>query len=167
MRDRLRPLLAAFLAVLFPGLGHLVLRRWGRALVWHVTIVAGTAALVSLYDVQIVDPLADPMGYAEAIPPEVSLPVAFLVLLSAVDAYLVGREQQAAEARAEAAAEAIRQRVGEDGAGTAVAETPSGVPPEKPEPQTVQCPHCGKETDAEIDFCHWCTEPLPWADDEE
>jgi hypothetical protein len=22
------------------------------------------------------------------------------------------------------------------------------------------CPHCGRETDPDIDFCQWCTEPL-------
>ncbi|MFC6615277.1 hypothetical protein ACFQAS_09995 [Halopenitus salinus] len=31
---------------------------------------------------------------------------------------------------------------------------------------TLKCPHCGKETDAELDFCHWCTEPLPGPDEE-
>jgi len=30
----------------------------------------------------------------------------------------------------------------------------------------VKCPNCGKETDAELDFCHWCTEPLPWDETE-
>jgi hypothetical protein len=23
------------------------------------------------------------------------------------------------------------------------------------------CPHCGRPIDTEIDFCQWCTEPLP------
>jgi hypothetical protein len=23
------------------------------------------------------------------------------------------------------------------------------------------CPHCGRPVDTEIDFCQWCTEPLP------
>ncbi|GAA0509082.1 hypothetical protein SAMN04488066_11627 [Halorubrum aquaticum] len=27
-------------------------------------------------------------------------------------------------------------------------------------PSTIECPHCGRDTDAELDFCHWCTEPL-------
>jgi hypothetical protein len=27
-------------------------------------------------------------------------------------------------------------------------------------PSTTECPHCGRGTDAELDFCQWCTEPL-------
>lgn len=29
----------------------------------------------------------------------------------------------------------------------------------------VRCPNCGRETDADLAFCHWCSEPLPDADD--
>jgi hypothetical protein len=25
---------------------------------------------------------------------------------------------------------------------------------------TATCPHCGREVDADLDFCHWCTEPI-------
>ena len=28
-----------------------------------------------------------------------------------------------------------------------------------------QCPHCGRELEEGLDFCHWCTEPLPGASD--
>ena len=158
MRDRLRPALAALLAVALPGLGHVILRRWGRALVWHVTIVGGTVALYTMYDVEPVDPLESPTGFAAAVPPEISVPIAFLVALSAVDAYLVGREQAAAADRAAAAAELVRKHAAEQGV-----DAPDGV---AAEPETVQCPHCGRDTDAEIDFCHWCTEPLPWAEED-
>ncbi|MFC5278729.1 zinc ribbon domain-containing protein [Halorubrum rubrum] len=27
-------------------------------------------------------------------------------------------------------------------------------------PSTIKCPNCGRKTDADLDFCHWCTEPL-------
>ena len=27
------------------------------------------------------------------------------------------------------------------------------------------CPNCGKDLDDDLDFCHWCTEPLPGAED--
>jgi type III secretory pathway component EscS len=23
-----------------------------------------------------------------------------------------------------------------------------------------RCPHCGNEVDADLEFCHWCTQPL-------
>lgn len=164
MRDRLRPLLPAFLAVLFPGLGHFLLRRWGRALVWHATIVGGAVALYVLYDAGPVDPLPPPLEFVAAFPPAVSLPVAFLVALSAVDAYLVGREAAAAERRAEAVA-AARGRVTGTGAASGDAE-PHDAADEADPATSVTCPHCGRETDAEIDFCHWCTEPLPWVSDD-
>ncbi len=159
MRDRLRPLLAAFLAVVLPGLGHLVLRQWGRALVWHGTIVGGTLALFVLYDVEPADPLADPAAFTASVPVEVSIPVTFLVGLSALDAYLVGRTAATSSSavtpggRAETAGEpgATRTTDGVD------ADAAEGVP-------QVKCPSCGRETDAEIDFCHWCTEPLPMPD---
>lgn len=25
----------------------------------------------------------------------------------------------------------------------------------------VRCPSCGRETDVDLEFCHWCSEPLP------
>lgn len=34
--------------------------------------------------------------------------------------------------------------------------------------ESVPCPHCGKELDPDLDFCHWCTSELPadWHDPE-
>ncbi|PAU85151.1 hypothetical protein CK500_00310 [Halorubrum salipaludis] len=175
MRDQFRPLLAALLALALPGLGHLTLRRWGRALLWHLTIVGGGVALFALYDVPVESTVsvAEAAETAAALPTDVTLPIAVLYALSAVDAYLVGRADVAEQQRADATAEAIRRRAASDdgeGAGDlgganapasagAVAETAAG-------PAEVECPHCGKETDADLDFCHWCTEPLPWADGE-
>ncbi len=165
MRERLRPLLAALLAVTIPGLGHVLLRRWGRALVWHGTIVGGTIALYLLYDVEPVDPLAGPSAVAAAVPVEVTVAVTFLIGLSAVDAYLLGREDAARAARTEAAATMARTPGPEtDGAADAPDDPARPEPDENAEPAAIECPNCGRETDAEIDFCHWCTEPLPWAD---
>lgn len=31
-------------------------------------------------------------------------------------------------------------------------------------PQPADCPHCGREIDPDLDFCHWCTERLPTAE---
>ncbi|QAU12827.1 zinc ribbon domain-containing protein [Halorubrum sp. BOL3-1] len=168
MRSQLRPVLAAVLALVLPGLGHLTLRRWGRALLWHLTIVGGGVALFALYEVEPIDPLADPAAVSAAIPTDVALPVALLFALSALDAYLVGRADVAERERADAAAEAVRRRAASaDGD-----DVPKGdrIPPnaavtgEDGETLEVTCPHCGKETDADLDFCHWCTEPLPWGE---
>ena len=168
MRNQLRPVLAAVLALAFPGLGHLSLRRWGRALLWHLTIVGGAVALLALYDVEPVDPLADPMAVSAAIPTDVALPITLLAALSALDAYLVGRADVAERERAAAAAEAMRRRAASADGDDAAVDT--GRPPaaavagEDGESPDVTCPNCGKEADVDLDFCHWCTEPLPWAD---
>ena len=166
MRSQLRPVLAAVLAMVLPGLGHLSLRRWGRALLWHLTIVGGGVALLALYEVEPVDPLADPAAVSAAIPTDVTLPIVVLFVLSAIDAYLVGRADVAERERTDAAAEAMRRRAasadGDDASGgrQAAASAAGG----DGEGLEVTCPECGRETDADLDFCHWCTEPLPWAE---
>ena len=33
--------------------------------------------------------------------------------------------------------------------------------------QEQSCPHCGKELDGDLEFCHWCTTPLDASDTEE
>ncbi|PHQ39122.1 hypothetical protein DJ69_07755 [Halorubrum persicum] len=175
MRDQLRPLLAAVLAMALPGLGHLILRRWGRALLWHLTIVGGTVALFALYDVSVGSTmsLTEATETAAALPTDVVLPILILYALSAVDAYLVGRADIAERRRADATAEAIRRRAAsEDGEtngdrrGTNALASDATVAESDAGPAKVECPHCGKQTDADLDFCHWCTEPLPWADAE-
>ncbi|EMA61789.1 zinc ribbon domain-containing protein [Halorubrum lipolyticum] len=185
MRDQFRPLLAALLAMALPGLGHLTLRRWGRALLWHLTIVGGGVALFALYDVPVGSTIspAEALKTAAALPTDVTLPIAVLYAISAVDAYLVGRADVAERRRADATAEAIRRRAAsDDGEAERVGERAGDLsgansPPSAAaaagsaaesdaRPAEVECPHCGKETDAELDFCHWCTEPLPWAEAE-
>jgi hypothetical protein len=171
MRNQLRPVLAALLALVFPGLGHLVLRRWGRALLWHLTIVGGGVALFALYDVEPVDPLADPTAVSAAVPSDVALPIVLLSALSALDAYLVGRADAAERDRVDAAAEAMRRRAanadGDDGPGGGQSPPAAAVDAENGETLEVTCPNCGKDVDADLDFCHWCTEPLPWAESDD
>ncbi|GAB3701742.1 DUF6677 family protein [Halorubrum pallidum] len=177
MRNQLRPLLAAALAMLFPGLGHLVLRRWGRALLWHLTIVAGGVALFAFYDVSMEGSIGAPAEAAEAaasLPTDIAVSIVLLYGLSAIDAYVVGRADAAARDRADATAEAIRRRAasaddGDESESDGARESRSpvaAVTGSDEGPTDVECPHCGKETDADLDFCHWCTEPLPWADEE-
>jgi len=175
MRDQFRPLIAAVLAMVLPGLGHLTLRRWGRALLWHLTIVGGGVALFALYDVPVESTvsLGEAAETAAALPTDVALPIAVLYALSAIDAYLVGRADVAERRRADATAEAIRRRAAsDDGEATAdrsganAAASAATAAESAARPAEVECPHCGKETDADLDFCHWCTEPLPWAEAE-
>lgn len=171
MRRRLRAPIAALLATFVPGLGHAFLGRFGRAIVWHLTVLGGAIALYSLSDAGPIDPNGSVADVAAAISPEIALPISVLVGLSAVDAYLVARSQAAEADRAAATAAAVRRHAADGAeeddadAGRDAAEPEAAETPDR-EPAHVECPHCGRETDATLDFCHWCTEPLPWADDE-
>ncbi|GAA0514193.1 hypothetical protein SAMN04488066_103162 [Halorubrum aquaticum] len=178
MRRRLRAPVAALLATFVPGLGHAFLGRFGRAIVWHVTILGGAVALYSLSNADPIDPSGSLADVAAGVSPDVALPISVLVGLSAVDAYLVARSEAAEAERADATAAAIRRHATEgesaDDDGTGVGRGGVGSEGAGPrtedagaadaEPTRVECPHCGRETDAELDFCHWCTEPLPWAE---
>lgn len=58
-------------------------------------------------------------------------------VLSAVDAYRLAKQSRAGATRVVDRGELAAN---EDG--------------------TVNCPHCGRETDPDLDFCQWCTESL-------
>ena len=161
MRRRFRPPIAAVLAVCMPGLGHLISRQFRRALVWHATIVAGGLALYSLYDVGPIDPTGSLGDLVAAVPADVAVPIGLLVGLSAVDAYLVARANAAAAARAAAAAAAIREHTAAD-SGPEDSFVDNLAPADAEVPTHVACPYCGRAADVEVDFCHWCAEPLPW-----
>lgn len=126
-----RPWLAALLAIVYPGLGHLYLREWLRALMWFGLIVSSVWLLFPQPEAVSVDAY---LAAASAVPLEVSLALLLLSVLSVYDAYRLAREANRTVAV-----------TGQDG--------------------QVQCPHCGKEVEADLDFCHWCTEPLDRPDD--
>ena len=115
-----------------PGVGHAYLRRWKRSLLW-LTVTLGAGILLLSYYVP--DPSTlDPFDFG-AIPMEVRLTIFVITAVSVFDAtllaYLDGRST----------------------AGIGSDDEPS-------EDGTRSCPHCGKPTDADLDFCTWCTEPL-------
>lgn len=180
MRNAYRPWLAAVLALVFAGLGHAYLRRWARALLWLGTIIGGNVALTMIYG----------PGSSEAVPglsidmmvppEEVLVPMMLVLLLSAVDAFLVGREQVQQKQREEAAAAYAERANATDGPATdgprgegapggagGILDTNGDPEGEHEEAETVSCPHCGKDADPDLSFCHWCTEPLPWAESDE
>jgi len=130
---RPRPWLAALLAFIYPGLGHLYLREWARSLLWFVLGV-GTVALAlpqgAVEEASIADP-GSILSASETMTAEAStvglLVVVTVFAFSIADAYTIARGARARRAR-EAAGEA-----------------------------TQSCPVCGHELDEELDFCHWCT----------
>jgi hypothetical protein len=128
--DQKRPLLAAALALLSPGLGHLYLREWVRALLWFSLVLLGVGILAP-------EPTAPAATTPEAIwtaSMETTRALSWqargallaITLLSVVDAYRIATEINAA-----AAIEGGQQ-----------------------------CPYCGRELDEDLDFCHWCTAEL-------
>lgn len=116
------------------GAGHAYLRKWRRSVLWFLVSMGSFLALVSIYipDLESIDPY-DVAAY----PPEVITPLVVILGFSVVDALLVAfLDQREAELT--------------PGVGTEVSEADEGV----------SCPHCGRSTDPELDFCTWCTEPL-------
>jgi hypothetical protein len=73
-------------AVGIAGVGHVYLREWRRAAAWFALVVGSALVLGAVF----VDPGADPANLSpESIPATVTLPIAALLLLSMLDAYLV------------------------------------------------------------------------------
>lgn len=136
-----RPWLAALLAALVTGLGHLYLRRLRRAVGWLALSVAVTALFV---EPAALDEIATGTVSREAL-----LGVAPSLLvggLSAIDAYLIARNG------------VVRSRSAVDGA--------NGADGDDADPdESIACPHCGKDLDPELEFCHWCTNPIDETDE--
>lgn len=78
------------------------------------------------------------MATGEAFDPLAVAPTLVVGLLSVLDAYVLARAQNEVARR------------------TAT-----------PDEELVHCPNCGKEVDPDLDFCQWCTEELPTADEEQ
>lgn len=132
--DPKRPWLAAVLALASPGLGHVYLREWFRALLWFGLILSAVRLLVP----ELSPPDAMTVEAVMAVYQDVEFTARALAVvvglfsLSMVDAYWMAT---AGNERAAAA-------------------------------EGVACPHCGKELDEDLTFCHWCTTELdPPAED--
>ncbi|ELZ24563.1 hypothetical protein C477_00085 [Haloterrigena salina JCM 13891] len=142
--SRKRPWLAALLAAILTGFGHLYLRRWRRALGW----LAASFLVSALF----VDPAAVEKLMAGTVNAETILamaPMTFVAGLSVVDAYLLARIQNAA----------ARLTTTDDADADAVSAATAGE-------GAIDCPHCGNELDPELEFCHWCTKAVDVDGDE-
>jgi len=136
-----RPLLAAALSLFYPGLGHVYLREWLRALLWFLLVVS-TAMLV------VPDSALQAGGLDEILRAQRNLPVEATAALLAVtafsmlDAYwIASRGSGSASANGDASASGAASESDEEGNGDA----------------TVRCSECRKSVDtSEYDFCPWC-----------
>jgi hypothetical protein len=86
-----RPWLAALLSVLYPGLGHVYLRLWGRALLWFLSIVTATALLVPQEAYPSTLSVGAAVEAAQALPLTVSLTILLMTGLNVLDAYLMAK----------------------------------------------------------------------------
>ena len=86
------PLIAAVLALLYPGLGHVYLRRWGRALLWFVLIVSTVVALIPEAAVPTELSVDALLAARSSIPGRVALFTLGISALSVVDAYRIASQ---------------------------------------------------------------------------
>ncbi|MFW6385035.1 MAG: DUF7575 domain-containing protein [Halodesulfurarchaeum sp.] len=135
---RRRPFVAAVLAFVYPGLGHLYLRAWLRAIAWFGLAIL-TAMLVmpeSAVDAFRSGGLQGLLEASQSFPLEASLSLLLVRVLNVIDAYLTGLRE-------------------------------SSGPGPRDEVQGPTCPECGKELDEDLSFCPWCTTRLPNEDEDD
>ncbi len=122
-RARKRPGVAAGLAVIYPGLGHVYLRAWAGALLWATMVALTAVVFVPEEIITEIRGVGDVVAAVSSLPPETYLVIAGVVVLNVLDAYRTAKQANAAV---------------------------SGT----------RCPHCNRELDEELSFCHWCTAEL-------
>ncbi|WP_323676266.1 zinc ribbon domain-containing protein [Halorubellus sp. PRR65] len=144
-----RPWLAAVLGVIATGAGHLYLRRWLRAVGWLALATVVTTVYV---------PESALMATAggDTVPLEQFLPTLTVIALSVADAYLLARLDNRQQS-SPGASESGRVNAASQGSATTADAQPT---PSVDDDEAVECPHCGKPLDPELEFCHWCTTDL-------
>lgn len=129
---RKRPWLAAVLSLLHPGIGHLYLREWLRAVLWFTLIVTASVALLPAAATPATLSVEAVLAASRAVPTYVAVTMLSLTVFSMLDAYVMATRHNQLADRPTA------------GSGQAAATTP-------------RCPSCGHDLDdPEIGFCPWC-----------
>lgn len=151
--SRRRPWLAALLAVIYPGAGHLYLRAWIRAFAWF-----GLALLVATVIIPESVLQAGEQGGFSAfydafieLQPQTILPLFIVNVLNVLDAYLTARRMNSSSTE-----NGLLSRTGLRNDADQADEDPSETVVEP----GGDCPNCGRELDADLDFCPWCTTRL-------
>lgn len=136
-KSKKRPWLDALLSFLLPGLGHVYLREWLRSMMWFAFAVSAVLLFVPLPDAAMATAESgDMVGAMEAaMQATEDLPLETLLPIWVVRVF----------SAIDAYWLALRSSV-----------------PEAEEGE--QCPACGKPVDEDLDFCQWCTTPLPERD---
>ncbi|UPV99062.1 zinc ribbon domain-containing protein [Halorussus gelatinilyticus] len=126
-----RPWLGALLSFFLPGLGHVYIREWLRSAMWFAFMVSAVLLFV---------PLPETATTASG-----SMSAAFDAAMEATQGLSWQEMLPIWVVRLFSAVDAYWLALQSD--------------PEQEEGE--QCPHCGKPVDEELDFCQWCTTPLP------
>jgi len=126
----IRALAAAGLSVFFPGAGHALIRDWGRALLFAGLFVLTAVFFFPLESLSAAGSVSEATTIFET---ETSRLNQFML------SFIVFFAAVDSALRAVGYPRGAGSNAGDDG--------PS-------------CPHCGKELDEDIDFCHWCTTRL-------
>ena len=93
---RKRPWLAAVLAVIYPGLGHIYLRSWFRAILWFGAVLFTATVFIPDGAVQNIASVGDLFLVAEAIPLEAALALLVVASFNVIDAYWLAKQSNAA-----------------------------------------------------------------------
>lgn len=122
--------MAAMLSFVQPGVGHLYLREWLRAVLWGGMWLGSLALIVSTVGLELstteaLAAFAGMFALVEGFPTEAVVSMVAVALFATLDAYWL----------------AARNNHRLDGA-------------------VGRCPHCGRELDPTLEFCHWCTASL-------
>lgn len=134
---RKRPLIAVALAFIYPGLGHAYLRRWLRALLWFGLVVSAVVFIVP----------NDAFETSESV-------------FTGVQAV----SEQLSTGEALALASILFFNMLDAYVLAAYVDRPTPGPDDQAAPS---CPHCGKELDEDLTFCHWCTTEIQELSDAE
>jgi hypothetical protein len=130
-----RPWLGALLSFLLPGCGHLYLREWLRSAMWFAFAVSAVLLFVPLPDPATSGAAGVEAAFDAAMETTRNLPLEALLPIWVV-----------------------RLFSGVDAYWLALRQTP------REDEEGQQCPSCGKSVDEDLDFCQWCTTPLPERD---
>ncbi len=128
--SRRRAAVAAFLAVFAPGLGHIYLRAWIRAIAWFALATAAVAIVLpeSAFGAAESGGIVAVIETSTSLPTRVYLTSLTVRVASALDAGFVALNTST----------------------TDTAETEDDD----------RCPECGEKLDDDLDFCPWCTARL-------
>ncbi|MFC4449185.1 zinc ribbon domain-containing protein [Halorussus aquaticus] len=133
-RSEKRPWLGALLSFLLPGLGHVYLKEWLRSAMWFAFMVSAVLLFIPLPDAATTGATSIGAAFDAAMKATQDLPLEALLPMWVV------RTFSAVDAYWLALQTGSDEEPGE------------------------QCPSCGKPVDEDLDFCQWCTTPLPERD---